>query len=202
MELITPELREKLIANGKTPDSDPVPPLKLFNPAGSGTWLVTELDPDDPSVGFGLADLGFGCPELGSFSLDELRSFQGRSASASSVISGSRAAGRSRSTPRPPGTPAASSNSVPSSTLPPDAGPAPSQPKPDYTPFRAPSRPRPGWGVFVSRRRRHPCPISRPRSQRRRPAHRRPCIPWTRDAARASRRCSVPCSAGSSTSSP
>ena len=77
MELITPELREQLIANGKTPDSDPVPPLKLFNPAGSGTWLVTELDPDDPSVGFGLADLGFGCPELGSFSLDELRSFQG-----------------------------------------------------------------------------------------------------------------------------
>ena len=59
------------------PDSDPVPPLKLFNPAGAGTWLVTELDPDDPSVGFGLADLGFGCPELGSFSLDELQSFEG-----------------------------------------------------------------------------------------------------------------------------
>jgi len=77
MELVTPELREVLLANGRTPDSDPVPPLKLFNPTGAGTWLVTELDPDDPSVAFGLADLGFGCPELGSFSLDELRSFQG-----------------------------------------------------------------------------------------------------------------------------
>ena len=77
MELVTTELRDALLANGRTPDSDPVPPLKLFNPAGAGTWLVTELDPDDPSIGFGLADLGFGCPELGSFSLDELRSFQG-----------------------------------------------------------------------------------------------------------------------------
>ena len=77
MELVTPELRDALLANGRTPDSDPVPPLKLFNPTGAGTWLVTELDPDDPSVGFGLADLGFGCPELGSFSLDELQSFQG-----------------------------------------------------------------------------------------------------------------------------
>ena len=77
MELLTPDLREKLLANGKTPDSDPVPPLKLFNAAGAGTWLVTELDPDDPSVGFGLADLGFGCPELGRFSVDELQAFEG-----------------------------------------------------------------------------------------------------------------------------
>ena len=38
---------------------------------------MTELDPDDPSVGFGLADLGFGSPELGSFSLEELQSFEG-----------------------------------------------------------------------------------------------------------------------------
>ena len=77
MELVTPELHEQLIANGRNPDSDPVPSLKLFNPAGAGTWLVTELDPDDPSVGFGLADLGFGSPELGSFSLEELQSFEG-----------------------------------------------------------------------------------------------------------------------------
>ena len=38
---------------------------------------MTELDPDDPSVGFGLADLGFGCPELGRFSVDELQAFEG-----------------------------------------------------------------------------------------------------------------------------
>ena len=77
MQLLTPELRQTLLANAGTPDRDLPPAAKFFNPAGAGTWLVTELDPDDPSVGFGLADLGFGCPELGSFSLDELESFQG-----------------------------------------------------------------------------------------------------------------------------
>ena len=77
MELLTPELRQQLIANGRNPDRDHPPACKFFNPAGAGTWLVAELDPDDPSVGFGLADLGFGCPELGSFSMDELQSFQG-----------------------------------------------------------------------------------------------------------------------------
>ncbi|MBO9601846.1 MAG: DUF2958 domain-containing protein [Novosphingobium sp.] len=50
---------------------DPVPVLKLFNPLGSATWLATELDSDGDTL-FGLADLGFGCPELGSFSLSEI----------------------------------------------------------------------------------------------------------------------------------
>lgn len=78
MKLVTKELHDKLIANGKVQDGDPVPPMKLFNPTGAGTWLVTELDPERPDVAFGLADLGMGCPELGSFSLDELRAFRGR----------------------------------------------------------------------------------------------------------------------------
>jgi hypothetical protein len=42
-----------------------------FNPCGSATWLATELDEDGDTL-FGLADLGFGCPELGSFSLSEI----------------------------------------------------------------------------------------------------------------------------------
>ncbi|KKC23874.1 DUF2958 domain-containing protein [Sphingomonas sp. SRS2] len=52
---------------------DPAPILKLFNPCGAATWLATELDRDDDTL-FGLADLGFGCPELGSFSLSEIAS--------------------------------------------------------------------------------------------------------------------------------
>jgi len=53
------------------PEPDPVPVIKLFNPIGAATWLATELGPDGDTL-FGLADLGFGCPELGSFSLSEL----------------------------------------------------------------------------------------------------------------------------------
>ena len=45
--------------------------MKFFNPLGDGVWLATELDGDDDTL-FGLADLG--CPELGSFSLEELTS--------------------------------------------------------------------------------------------------------------------------------
>lgn len=53
-------------ARGLVPD--PAPLLKLFNPIGPATWLATELAEDDDIL-FGLADLGFGCPELGYFSL-------------------------------------------------------------------------------------------------------------------------------------
>lgn len=50
---------------------DPLPVLKLFNPVGAATWIATELC-DDGDTLFGLADLGFGCPELGTFSLREI----------------------------------------------------------------------------------------------------------------------------------
>lgn len=82
MILLPPELRFALRANmlnaaaarqaGK-PEPDPYPVLKLFNPLGAATWLATELDEDGDTL-FGLADLGFGCPELGSFSLSEITS--------------------------------------------------------------------------------------------------------------------------------
>ena len=77
MELITPAQREKLLANGANRGADHEPVVKLFNPCGAGTWLVTELDTEDTSVAFGLADLGFGSPEVGSFSLEELEAFKG-----------------------------------------------------------------------------------------------------------------------------
>lgn len=56
---------------GRKPEPDPVPLLKLFNPCGSATWLASELDADGDTL-FGLSDLGFGSPELGSFSLREM----------------------------------------------------------------------------------------------------------------------------------
>jgi hypothetical protein len=65
------ELAEELRANARDPGGDHLPVLKLFNPAGAGTWLATELA-DDCDTLFGLADLGTGCPELGTFSLAEL----------------------------------------------------------------------------------------------------------------------------------
>ena len=77
MELVTPDLREQLLANGGTPDRDRVPLVKWFNPAGAGTWLIVDADPEDPDMHFGLADLGFGTPELGTVRKSELEAFQG-----------------------------------------------------------------------------------------------------------------------------
>jgi len=80
MVLLTKTLRQALLANGAHRDGlerDPVPVVKFFNPCGAATWLATELDADGDTL-FGLADLGFGCPELGSFSLAELAGVRNR----------------------------------------------------------------------------------------------------------------------------
>lgn len=69
MILLTPELRERLLANGRQPGADHVPVVKFFNPLGIGTWLATELDADGDTL-YGLADLGE--PECGSFSISEM----------------------------------------------------------------------------------------------------------------------------------
>lgn len=75
MKLITAEIRKKLLANhGK---ENVKPPLKLFNPFGSGTWLIADIDPEDPDYAFGLCDLGQGFPELGYVSISELSSLKG-----------------------------------------------------------------------------------------------------------------------------
>ena len=86
MELLTDELRSALLRTGKLtqecqiagkdePDFEPV--VKFFTPDANCTWLLTEIDPDDPDIAFGLCDLGMGCPELGSVSLSELKSVRG-----------------------------------------------------------------------------------------------------------------------------
>jgi hypothetical protein len=80
MDLLTPAIRAALIANGEAASVgkaglDPVPIVKWFNPVGAATWLVTEMDADGDTL-FGLADLGFQCPEMGSFSLSEIASLR------------------------------------------------------------------------------------------------------------------------------
>ncbi len=77
MKLLTNEHRAKLLVNGlamaEADISETVKPVvKLFMPDGSATWLLAWLEPDDPDVAFCLADLGFGCPEMGSVSMSEL----------------------------------------------------------------------------------------------------------------------------------
>ena len=63
--------REQLPLKGTRKERDFKPVAKLFNPVGAGTWLLTELEPGT-SLSFGLADLGMGCPEMGTICLDEL----------------------------------------------------------------------------------------------------------------------------------
>lgn len=83
MILLTPELRAQLVANNFAccdalrrgdPAPDPVPVVRFFNPVSAATWLATELDED--GILFGIADLDFGCPELGSFALEDLESIR------------------------------------------------------------------------------------------------------------------------------
>lgn len=79
--LITDELRAKLLANGRQSLADegfdPIPVVKLFTPDAGATWLLTEVDPRDSDLAFGLCDLGLGFPELGNVSLTELATIRG-----------------------------------------------------------------------------------------------------------------------------
>ena len=86
-KLLTAEIRERLLSNGRLrqqfaeqgeAEPDFLPVVKLFTPDAGCTWLLTEIDSEDPDIAFGLCDLGMGCPELGSVSLSELASLRGR----------------------------------------------------------------------------------------------------------------------------
>lgn len=78
MILIPEELRPQPLANGHDTETDHVPVVKLFDPCGAATWLISAIEPDDPDILFGLCDLGLGFPELGSVRLSELESVRGR----------------------------------------------------------------------------------------------------------------------------
>jgi hypothetical protein len=87
VKLLTKEIEDRLLENGrrnaermavdgKTIDFEPV--VKLFTPDAACTWLLTELDPENPDIAFGLCDLGMGHPEVGAMSLSEIANVRGR----------------------------------------------------------------------------------------------------------------------------
>ena len=84
MKLLTKPLLAQLIKNGQMQakvkgtdaEHDFVPVVKLFDPFGAGTWLLTEIEPDDHDIAWGLCDLGMGCAEFGTVSLTELQSIR------------------------------------------------------------------------------------------------------------------------------
>jgi hypothetical protein len=75
-------LRQQLLANGdrtaRGVEIDPPPVVKLFTADANATWLLTELDPAEPTRAFGLCDAGLGSPELGYVCLLELAALRGR----------------------------------------------------------------------------------------------------------------------------
>jgi hypothetical protein len=86
MKLLLDEHRQQLLANGKANtilrdhrmnEQDFQPVVKLFCPWGGATWLLSELDPEDNDIAFGLCDLGMGFPELGNVSLGEMEAVTG-----------------------------------------------------------------------------------------------------------------------------
>ena len=77
MDLFNDEQREQLLENGRQPDNDHAPVVKLFTPDGDMTWLLNEVRPDEPDLAFGLCDLGFGQPELGYVRISELAGVRG-----------------------------------------------------------------------------------------------------------------------------
>ena len=87
MKLLTTSIREQLLRNGRIQAAlaeegkefaDFIPVVKLFTPDAGCTWLLSELDPEEPDIAFGLCDLGMGCPELGTVRISELESVRGR----------------------------------------------------------------------------------------------------------------------------
>jgi hypothetical protein len=79
--LINETQRRILLENGARRQAggaiDAPPVVKLFTPDANATWLLVELDPEDPDLAFGLCDLGLGEPELGSVRISELSEVRG-----------------------------------------------------------------------------------------------------------------------------
>jgi hypothetical protein len=87
MELLPQSILVQLAANGRANQDrieacedtiEHYPVVKLFTPDGGATWLLSEIDPEDPDIAFGLCDLGLGYPELGSVRLSVLKAHRGR----------------------------------------------------------------------------------------------------------------------------
>jgi len=76
MKLLTKTIEKKLRKNSanqyKTSNKAV---LKVFNPSGSQSWYLSELD--DNNVAFGICHLGNDTPEYGYVSLTELQELKG-----------------------------------------------------------------------------------------------------------------------------
>jgi len=78
MLLFTKAQHAQLIKNGISRDPFNQPIVKWFTPDANMMWLISEIDPDDQDLAFGLCDLGFGCPEMGSVYIPEVQALRGR----------------------------------------------------------------------------------------------------------------------------
>lgn len=76
MNPFTKQQWNQLISNGSSQNrgKDHKPIVKLFLPNTGCVWLLTELDPEDDDIAFGLCDLGMGFPELDYVSIEEITS--------------------------------------------------------------------------------------------------------------------------------
>jgi len=79
MQLLTDKIKEALPSLYSSEDvrcEDKEIIVKFFNPMGSQTWQIVEgtEQEDGDWLLFGLCDLGFGSPEWGYVSLNELKS--------------------------------------------------------------------------------------------------------------------------------
>lgn len=66
--LLTAVMKNKLMAREGKPAK---PIFKIFDPGGAGTWLLCSLEPDGDTL-WAVCDIGFGCVEYGTVSLEEL----------------------------------------------------------------------------------------------------------------------------------
>lgn len=80
MKLFTRPQLTKLLQNGSPENrgKNHKPVVKLFTPDAQCTWLISEIDPENPDIAFGLCDLGMGYPKLGCVSIAELEALRGK----------------------------------------------------------------------------------------------------------------------------
>lgn len=80
LDIIPQDKYKKLLTNGtlqrnalakkKVLDFKPV--IRLFTPDANASWLLSELDPDDPDSAYGVCDPGLGYPKLEWVQFEEL----------------------------------------------------------------------------------------------------------------------------------
>lgn len=77
MELLNDELRKRFKEVGEQSTADdPIVVAKYFDPCGSGTWYITELESDSElDIAYGYVT-GLGFNEWGSISINELESIK------------------------------------------------------------------------------------------------------------------------------